>query len=706
MQELIADFVVEAGENLEQIDLDLLRLEGRPADATLLNGIFRLLHTLKGASGFLGLNRLQAVAHAGEALLDLYRRSGDPMPTEAFDGIVAAIDRVRRLLKALGETGAEPDGDDADLLHHLAALETGTPSVLPPEVRAPPSADPSAVTGPDETWGAPANSVRVDLNLLEAMMRLTSELVLSRNQLLRLHGETRDDPYALSLQRLSTITSALQDTVMQTRMRPMGLVWKTLPRLVRELSRTLGKEVAVELSGAGTEIDRQLLEAVRDPILHMIRNAVDHGIETPDDRLRAGKPRGGVIRAGAMQEGNWIKVRIEDDGRGLDPERIRARAVAQGLLTADEAAGLSEPATFALIMAPGFSTAETVTNISGRGVGMDVVRAHIERIGGQVEITSRAGQGTSFVLRIPLTVAIMPALRIRAGGQAFALALSSVAELIRLEGPQDPRIERVAGRALLQVRDELLDLAGLSELLGLEAPDTGRFAVVILAGERRLALTVDEIVDTEEIVIKPVSGKLRELPEYGGATILGDGSVTLILEPGALATLAGVADGAAAHRRRSLQPSADAETQTPPVTLLYLEVGQAAPVIATMTHVRRLERVPVSEIRHGPSGPLMTYFGRVTPIVPVDGVHLQTEGDQSLVMLAVGDDHIALAVDRIADMDELPLEIVPTDQAPGRRGTALIRGVPHAVLDLDHYGQRGLARLTGAAATGAAGCAA
>jgi two-component system chemotaxis sensor kinase CheA len=708
MQDLIAEFVVEAGENLEQIVADLLRLEGNPADARVLNGIFRLLHTIKGTSGFLGLNRLQAVAHAGETLLDRYRRNGTPMPPAAFDGILAAIDRVRQLLTTLGETGAEPVGDDADLLRHLTALDQGTVAETPPVSAAVRPAAPKSMAvqvpteGPDETSAAPTTSVRVDLRLLETMLRLTSELVLSRNQLLRLHGEASDDPYTLPLQQLSAITAELQDTVMQTRMQPIGLAWKVLPRLVRELSRELGKEVALDLSGAETEVDRQLLDAVRDPILHIVRNAVDHGIEAPDRRAEVGKPRVGVIRARATKEGNWINVRIEDDGRGLDSDRIRARAVENQLLTAEEAAGLSESATFALIFAPGFSTADAVTNISGRGVGMDVVRANIERIGGQVEITSRAGQGSCFVLRIPLTVAIMLALLIRAGGQQFAIALSSVAELIRLDGPSDPRISHVADRALLQVRDELMDLNSLSGLLGLEAPGAGRYAMVIELGDRRFAVTVDEIVDTEEIVIKPVSEKLRDLPEYGGTTILGDGSVTLILEPGCLA---GPAGAVSADRRRRPAEATAAEDD-PPVAILYLDVGQGAPVVATMALVRRLERVPVHEIRHGASGPVMTYFGRVTPIVAVDGVRLQSDGVQPLVILAEGDDYIAVAVDRIVDMDELPLDVVSADRGPGRLGTALIRDIPYAVLDLEHYRRTGLARLRGDTVAVASGCAA
>jgi two-component system chemotaxis sensor kinase CheA len=306
------------------------------------------------------------------------------------------------------------------------------------------------------------------------------------------------------------------------------------------------------------------------------------------------------------------------------------------------------------------------------------------------------------VLRIPLTVAIMLALLIRAGGQQFAIALSSVAELIRLDGPSDPRISHVADRALLQVRDELMDLNSLSGLLGLEAPGAGRYAMVIELGDRRFAVTVDEIVDTEEIVIKPVSEKLRDLPEYGGTTILGDGSVTLILEPGCLA---GPAGAVSADRRRRPAEATAAEDD-PPVAILYLDVGQGAPVVATMALVRRLERVPVHEIRHGASGPVMTYFGRVTPIVAVDGVRLQSDGVQPLVILAEGDDYIAVAVDRIVDMDELPLDVVSADRGPGRLGTALIRDIPYAVLDLEHYRRTGLARLRGDTVAVASGCAA
>ena len=536
MQELIADFVVEAGENLEQIDLDLLRLEGRPADATLLNGIFRLLHTLKVASGFLGLNRLQAVAHAGEALLDLYRRSGDPMPTEAFDGIVAAIDRVRRLLKALGETGAEPDGDDADLLHHLAALETGTPSVLPPEVRAPPSADPSAVTGPDETWGAPANSVRVDLNLLEAMMRLTSELVLSRNQLLRLHGETRDDPYALSLQRLSTITSALQDTVMPTRMRPMGLVWKTLPRLVRELSRTLGKEVAVELSGAGTEIDRQLLEAVRDPILHMIRNAVDHGLEKPEVRIAAGKPEQGEVRLSAAHRSGRVVIEVSDDGAGIDRARVKSIAIRKGLIPAD--AQLTDSEIDNLLFLPGFSTAETVSSISGRGVGMDVVKRSIQALGGRISISSRPGLGSTFSMSLPLTLAVLDGMVVKVADQTLVVPLTTILETLK------PKLSDVYGLGpdsqVIGIRGGFTPLIDVARALGFRHtrsdPLSGVTLLIETEGGVRSALMVDAIQDQRQVVIKSLEVNYGHVEGIAAATILGDGRIALILDADAIVT--------------------------------------------------------------------------------------------------------------------------------------------------------------------------
>jgi len=695
MQDLIAEFVVEAGENLEQIDSDLLRLEGHPAGAPILNGVFRLLHTIKGASGFLGLTRLQTVSHAGETLLERFRLSGGPVPPDAFEGVLAAIDRIRALLVAIGETGGEPAGDDADLILRLERLGAGDIAPVAAPVPAPEASPPG-----EDRPSPPATSVRVDLQLLESMMRLTSELVLSRNQLLRLHGLDRDDVYLRPLQQLSTITSELQDTVMQTRMRPIGAIWKSLPRLVRDLSRELGKDAVLRLSGEDTEVDRQLLEAVRDPIQHIVRNALDHGLEAPEERGRAGKPRAGEIRIQATQEGNWIIIRIADDGRGLDPDRIRARAVARGLASQGEAARMSEATVFDLIFAPGFSTAETVTTVSGRGVGMDVVRANVERVGGQVEIQSLPGRGCCFILRIPLTLAIMPALLVRAGGQRFAVAQSAVAELIRLEGPHDRRIERVGSLTLLQVRESLIPLNSLSALLGLETADPERFAMILEQGDRRFAVAVDEIVDTEEIVVKPVSGKLRDLPEYSGATLLGDGSVTLILEPGRLAGAAGDAIG---RRRLPVSPAAGDAPREP---VLFLDVGLGAPAVASMAGVRRLERVPVAQIQLGAAGPLMNYRGRATPIAPVSGVRLQTEGVQCLVMLGEDDACVGVAVDGVVDLDEVRLEVTAADRAPGRLGTAMIRDTPHVVLDLDHYLALGLARLTGAAAGDPAGVAA
>ncbi len=707
MDELIAEFVTEAGEHLDQIDSDIMRFEANPHDQTIINNLFRLLHTIKGACGFLGLTRLERLAHAGEAVLQGFRQNPAGVDAEGIEAILATIDLIKTILAALGETGMEPTGDDAVILARLDAATSGpqtaaageapqqnrvVPADIAPVEDTPPIADASNVTAPVSD-AAPASTVRVDVAVLESMMTLVSELVLSRNQLLRLHGLDEREPFSAPLHRLTAITTELQDCVMQTRMRPIGAAWKSLPRIVRDLSRELGKSAELVMQGGSTELDRQLLDAVRDPIMHMVRNALDHGLETPQERQAAGKPPVGLIHLSAAQEGGWIVVRLSDDGRGLDGAHIRERAVARGLITAAQAAALSQAQTFNLIFEPGFSTRTEVTEVSGRGVGMDVVRTNIEQAGGQVELASRRGAGSVITLRIPLTLAIMPTLLVRTGDMRFAIPQSAVSELIRLTDADHSRIDQVGDHRLFRLRNDLIPLIDLNQILNLtEQGDGTRYVLVIELGARRFAVTVDQVLDTEEIVVKPLARQLRDRPEYAGATILGDGSVVLILEPAHLAALAGeqplVVTAAAAL-------TGGADSGEPVQSVVYLMVRGAHLNVAPMSKVRRLERMPVDAITRGAGGLVIRYRDRLIPVVTPHGTALQPDGDQSLVMLGEGDHCVALAVDRIVDMGDAALNLHTPSTTPELLGSTLIEGRPMDILNLDHFLELGVRAQTG-----------
>ena len=428
MDDLLADFLTETHEGLTALDSALVRLERTPDDQPTLSEVFRLVHTIKGTCGFLGLSRLEAVAHAAENVLGRYRDGTLAVTPAGITLILSSLDRVKEIVAGIEVSGTEPAGDDAALIAALDAAAEGR-AEAPPAADAPPAAEeagaaaaaanePAAADAVAEGAGTvAAQTIRVSVDVLEDLMMLVSELVLTRNQLLQLSRAHQSDAFAVPLQRLSHITSDLQEGVMKTRMQPIGNAWAKLPRLVRDLAHELGKKIDLEMRGAQTELDRQVLELIRDPLTHMVRNSGDHGLETPEQRRAAGKPETGRILLNAYHEGGHIIIEIGDDGRGLPVEKIRAKALANGLATEAELAQMSEREVLRFIFAPGFSTAQQVTSVSGRGVGMDVVKTNIEKIGGTVELVSKEGRGATFTIKIPLTLAIVSALIVEAGGE-------------------------------------------------------------------------------------------------------------------------------------------------------------------------------------------------------------------------------------------------------------------------------------------------
>ncbi|UDF03983.1 chemotaxis protein CheA [Asticcacaulis sp. AND118] len=778
MDDLIAEFLTETAESLEVVDSELVKFEANPTERKTLDNIFRLVHTVKGTCGFLGLSRLEAVAHAGETLLGRFRDGKLEVTPIAVTLVLHSIDRIKVILNGLEQTGNEPDGDDQDLISQLEAMAEGRevaidtvqavqvpdrpinadiPEVViadvkpevertlrpgevsldeleaaflaaeapdwmsdpepeavaevketpkeTPRIEAPVAAAPKAepaeapVSGAlaaalgDENGGiATTQSIRVSVDVLEGLMTLVSEMVLTRNQLLQISRNREDSAFATPLQRLSTLTGELQDSVMKTRMQPIGAAWKKLPRLVRDLSHELGKKIDLVMEGEGTELDRQVLELIRDPLTHMVRNSADHGLESTEERIQLGKPANGQVKLAAFHEGGYIVIRISDNGRGLNTGRIREKIVEKALATRAEVDGMNDQQIHRYIFAPGFSTAAKVTNLSGRGVGMDVVRTNIEQIGGQIDLVSIAGQGTTFTIKIPLTLAIVSALIVGAGGQKFAVPQTAVMELVRTGANAEHKIEKINDALVLRLREKLLPLVQLGPTLQLEAAteENPTFVMVIQVGERRYGLVVNDVLDTEEIVVKPLASILRDVNIFSGATILGDGSVVLILDPNALSERAGnmLEEKADEGAEDAIAESAQGQK----VAMLMFRAGSGAPKAVELEHITRLEHVESDKIERMDGRAALQYRGKLMPILNVSDAYGLKEQDIQPLLVFTGEGYaMGLAVDEIVDVVEDFLQIELSPDRPGVRGTAVITGRACEILDVDHYLLRGLA---------------
>lgn len=699
MDDLLADFLTETHEGLLALDSALVRLERAPDDHPTLSEVFRLVHTIKGTCGFLGLPRLEAVAHAAENVLGRYRDGTLPVTPAGITLILAALDRVKAIVAGIEANGSEPAGEDGPLIAALnaaaegqadAAPVAGAPVAPPPEEAAPvaeaAAQDAGAETAPGAPGGGAPQTIRVSVEVLEDLMTLVSELVLTRNQLLQLARAHQSDAFAVPLQRLSHITSDLQEGVMKTRMQPIGNAWAKLPRLVRDLSHELGKKIELDMRGAQTELDRQVLELIRDPLTHMVRNSGDHGLETPPERRAAGKPETGRIILNAYHEGGHIIIEVGDDGRGLPVGRIRAKALANDLATEAELAQMSEREILRFIFAAGFSTAQQVTSVSGRGVGMDVVKTNIEKIGGTVELVSREGRGTTFTIKIPLTLAIASALIVEAGGERFALPQIGVVELVRVGAAQDgaPRIERIKDAAVLRLRDRLLPLVSLAGLLRLPpASQDAGFVAVMQVGGQAFGIILDRVFDTEEIVVKPVAPILRHITMFSGNTILGDGSVIMILDPNGIARAAGVGLDTAAEEERRGAPAAIGMRSNASTSLLLFRAGDGGPKAVPLGLVARLEDIPGERIEMSGMTPVVQYRGALMPIVPLSPGWTAPSGDarQPVLVFTERDRAMGLAVAEILDVIEERLEIQPGTGRPGFIGSAVIAGRVTEVID-------------------------
>jgi len=744
MDDLLNEFLTETAENMDVLDVELVKLEQNPNDPELLGNIFRLVHTVKGTCGFLGLPRLESVAHAAESLFARFRDGELEVTPKAVSLVLESLDRIKALLRELEKSGSEPEGDDRDLISRLESfaedavmeammsnedvvepahdseelqaafdaaqytpgfsdaheienlpepdvedeVEVAETGQLPSTIRQTDVPDDGETAVGSSGGGVASQSIRVSVDLLESLMTMVSELVLTRNQLLQILRAREDSEFSTPLQRLSHVTTELQESVMKTRMQPIGNAWAKLPRIVRDLSLELNKKVNLQMIGAETELDRQVLELIRDPLTHMVRNSCDHGIELPAERRAAGKPETGTITLNAFHEGGHIIIDISDDGKGLSVDKIKAKAMALGLATESELEVMSDEAIQQFIMRPGFSTATNVTAVSGRGVGMDVVRTNIEKIGGTIELKSVPGRGTTFVIKIPLTLAIVSALIVEAGGERFAVPQISVVELVRTGRGSEHKIEDIHTTPVLRLRNRLLPLTSLRAQLKLGSDDFGetddRFIIVTKVGNFSFGIIVDKVFDTEEIVVKPVSSLLRNITLFSGNTILGDGSVIMILDPNGIASDIGeinVTEAAAAE----MAASADGDTEDR-VPLLLFHAGDDTPMAVPLALVARLEEISLEDIEISNGQLVVQYRGGLMPLLPLraDG-EIAKSGRQSAIVFADRDRSMGLLVDEIVDIVEDRLSIELTTERPGMLGSAIIDGAATDIVDTSYY---------------------
>jgi two-component system chemotaxis sensor kinase CheA len=727
LDDIVQEFLVESHENLDALDGDLVALEQDPESRDLVSRIFRTIHTIKGTSGFLAFNRLETLTHAGESLLVRLRDGVQPVTPATITALLTMVDGVRALLAEIERSGVEGDVDieasiavvNRQLAAEAEAEEAAAPAVEPALVAAVPAGpavvEPVTIELPvaaAPVYEAPATveldwapdlddhehaaaiagprrsvadtAIRVDVDLLDALMNLVGELVLVRNQLVRAASDAGEPVIVRTTQRLNLITSELQEGIMKTRMQPIDHVWSKLPRVVRDLSQSIGKQVSLVMEGKDTELDRSLLEAVKDPLTHLVRNAVDHGIETPEERIARGKDPEGTLTLRAFHESGHITVEITDDGAGIDIERVAQTAVARGVIQAENVSKMDPRDIMMLVFQPGFSTAKEVTNVSGRGVGMDVVKTNIERIGGTVDVDSAIGRGTTWRLTIPLTLAIIQALTVEGRGERFVVPQVAVHEVVFVDG-RSAKIEYVSGAPVYRLRGKLLPLVRLDQTLGLgdggELTDV--YVLVLQADGRRFGVVVDRVLNTEEVVVKALTARFKDIGMYAGATILGDGKVALILDVPSLARRSTLVAGGV--DRESTTTEVGHGHGGPVDRLLITGVGERR-VAIPLDSVTRLEEFPLDKIEYAVGREVVQYRGEILPLMRLShllGAQPEETGDTvSAVVYTEGDRSVALVVDRIVDIVEDAVTVRRDLSEDGMLATTVVEQQVTELLDV------------------------
>ncbi|MFM8379627.1 MAG: chemotaxis protein CheA [Planctomycetia bacterium] len=745
-EEFVQEFLVESTENLDQLDRDLIALEQAPGDEERLASIFRTVHTIKGNSGFFGFSKLGALTHSGEHLLGRLRDGKLRLDDRVTGSLYSMVDAVRAILRTIETTGSEGDHDFRDLAQRLTAVAAGEQvdvprapaTVAPAAEETPPAAEPATAASTPavneatpEPTGAPASpaasavptppatsapaaersaaesSIRVDVGLVGSILDLVGELVLARNEL---RSIDTDDPTVLAAaHRINAVTNALQETAVKTRLQPIENVFNKFPRTVRDLAVACGKEVTLSIDGGDTELDRTLIESIRDPLTHLVRNAVDHGIEPPDVRVARGKPPAGSLALRAFNESGQVTIEVEDDGGGIAVATVRDKAVAKGLVSAEQAATLPDERILQFIFEPGFSTAATVTSVSGRGVGMDVVRTNIEAIGGTFDLHSRPGVGTTVRVRVPLTLAIMPALVVRVASERLAIPQAAVLELVPLKSPEDrdaahdsahdsahdrPRIEGLDDAPVIRLRGRLLPVVFLDEFLGLRDRSTRRAegtAVIVRIDDHEFGLVIDgvrhgtstgvgEVASLSTVVVKPIGSLLAQIGLYAGATVLGDGGVVLILD------LRGILRAADLPPVREAERTVAAAAASLADRYLVCRTARGRRIALPLEQITRLENVPAARLESLGERQVVRRGDAFTPVVDADrllGGGTATPLDTlNLVVFGGPEGPVGLAVGRILDVLPAESPLQPGLAAPGVCGTLALGGLATEVLDL------------------------
>ena len=750
MDDILQEFLAESWENLGQLDSEIVELEKDPQNAELIASIFRTIHTIKGTCGFLGLTNLGAVAHSAENVLGKMREGILDVSPGAISLVLEAIDKIKDLLQGLEATGEEPKTDHSSLtlmLDELAdyatksaaeaksqestapvggstveasssgsqQLEQSVSVDQPPieKMNEPVAPTPSAESEPESTGiTVPAAategdvvaksskvsvadlSIRVNVHVVDSLMNMVGELVLTRNQLLQLARGDEESKYAAPIAHLNRVTTDLQEGVMKTRMQPIGNAWNKLPRLVRDLSQVTSKHIELVMTGAETELDRTVLDAIKDPLTHMVRNSADHGIEEPEVRKANGKPESGTIHLNAYHEGGHVIIEIEDDGAGISRDKVLQKAIAQGLIKEADATTVSDSHIYSMIFNAGFSTAETISSVSGRGVGMDVVRTQIEKIGGTVDLSSKIGKGTMVRIKIPLTLAIVSALVLESGGQPFAIPQLGVVELVRLSSEDRKKIETIHNKEVFRLRDRLLPLVHLNEVLELEEKEpeeddlNGTNIVVVQVGEDQFGLIVSRIFDTEEIVVKPVGRLLKSIGLYQGTTILGDGSVVMILDVGGIFNKCGSSPHSQAMAEETI-----AGTGGDTVSMLLFGVSDDVAMAVPLSLVARLEEFTQDSIENNGGQKVVQYRDNLLPLLSIEGAgngNSEPLDPQPVIVFSDNSRSMGLMVNEIKDIIDEQLVIQMQSDRPGVLGTAIIGQNAIDVIDTQYYVTRSI----------------
>ncbi len=715
MEDILNDFLAEANDQINQVERQIVLFEQEPSNADIIASIFRLFHTLKGTSGFLDLPRLERISHAAETLLGQARDHGAATP-EQVDLVLQTVDIIQDILAALAADGREPVGTDDKLIAALEAASEIKVAANTPENQMPcietigtagqaaknPAQQPDIlvesrqVTRPDgktnstETSGVrETGSIRVALGTIERIMRLVSELVLTRNQLMDLSRSSYETTINAPLQRLSAITSDLQDSIMRARMQPIDRLFSSLPRIARELAHDLNKRTTLILEGSDTELDRQLIELIRDPLMHILRNCIDHGLESEAERLSANKSATGTIKITAAQESGFISIRISDDGRGVDVARVRQKALDLGLADSAQLAAMSKDEVCRFIFAPGFSTAQAVTNVSGRGVGMDVVRENVESIGGTVSLSTTPGQGTTITLKIPLTLAIVPALIFKVHGFEFAIPQDAVLEAVAYREDENNALTAVQGRQMFTLRDQVMPVVDMAQLCNLpDRPETDslpaeKIFIISRIGAMSFAISVDALADVQEIVVKPLSSPLAHLDIFAGNTILGNGAVVLIVNPVGLAS----AIGLDSTNQYTVNASGATDPYRKDATNFILFRGNGPVQKALpLSLLSRIEEVDAKDIAESEGQKFLKHNGLVMPVLDLAGFSSE-RARWPVLVVGVGGEPMGLIVSQIIDTVEHALEIDIAGHSPAVVGSTTINGELTEILDLSYFMQ-------------------